>query len=331
MLVTASPYPTVRQSLTEFEANPMQTPERRTPRLAPRRFSACALLALGVFVGGCQRNATPPRGGGAALPEAQPTGSTEPKPPAFEATGGIDPKVIAAWEQAGATFGWEVPGYGGASGKTLLETQFMAARPKAPPYLPAFSAGKQGLPGLSSLPSPEAPFALGLHGSPLTEADLEALPRFRNLRSLSLVATELRDARLRALGGLQQVEVLKLGGNRISDAGLKELAGLKGLKFLTLGVTNVRGPGLKELAGLPKLETLRLYSLDAPDAVCKWAAGVKQLRALDLHLSKLTDTGLKELAPLKELDWLNVVATDVTDAGVAEIRKALPKCQVQRR
>jgi hypothetical protein len=39
---------------------------------------------------------------------------------------------------------------------------------------------------------------------------------------------------------------------------------------------------------------------------------------------------LKELALLEELEWLNVAATDVTEAGVAEIRKALPKCQVQR-
>jgi hypothetical protein len=189
----------------------MQTLGRRTPRLAPECFSACALLALAVLAGGCQRNAAPPGGGSAAPPHAQPTGGAEPKPPAFEATGGIDPKVITAWEQAGATFGWEVPEYGGDSGETLLETEFVPARPKDAPCLPAFSAAKKGLRGLSALSAPGAPFALNLHGSPLTEADLEALAGFRHLRSLSLVATQLRDSSLSAVGGLRQVEVLKLG------------------------------------------------------------------------------------------------------------------------
>ena len=44
----------------------------------------------------------------------------------------------------------------------------------------------------------------------------------------------------------------------------------------------------------------------------------------------MTDAGLKELAPLKDLAMLNVFGTRVTDAGVRELKKALPGCQVVR-
>ena len=44
----------------------------------------------------------------------------------------------------------------------------------------------------------------------------------------------------------------------------------------------------------------------------------------------MTDAGLKQLAGLKELKLLFLQGTKVTDAGVAELQKALPGCNVQR-
>jgi internalin A len=44
----------------------------------------------------------------------------------------------------------------------------------------------------------------------------------------------------------------------------------------------------------------------------------------------VTDTSLKELKELKQLTLLNLKRTQVTDAGVAELKKALPKCQILR-
>jgi hypothetical protein len=41
--------------------------------------------------------------------------------------------------------------------------------------------------------------------------------------------------------------------------------------------------------------------------------------------------GLRELAGLMNLQELNLSKTMVTDAGVAELRKALPKLHVSRR
>jgi len=45
--------------------------------------------------------------------------------------------------------------------------------------------------------------------------------------------------------------------------------------------------------------------------------------------SQVTDEGLQELAKLKNLDELNLGGTKVTKAGVAALRKALPRCRIK--
>jgi hypothetical protein len=44
----------------------------------------------------------------------------------------------------------------------------------------------------------------------------------------------------------------------------------------------------------------------------------------------VTDVGLKELAGLKSLTILDLGGTKVTDVGVAMLKKALPRCKIQR-
>ena len=39
--------------------------------------------------------------------------------------------------------------------------------------------------------------------------------------------------------------------------------------------------------------------------------------------------GLKEAAKLKNLYWLSLGDTKITDAGVAELKKALPNCDIK--
>jgi hypothetical protein len=47
-----------------------------------------------------------------------------------------------------------------------------------------------------------------------------------------------------------------------------------------------------------------------------------------LDVTKITDVGLKELAKLTQLKRLYLRNTKVTKAGVAELQKALPNCNI---
>jgi hypothetical protein len=50
---------------------------------------------------------------------------------------------------------------------------------------------------------------------------------------------------------------------------------------------------------------------------------------LDFNDTQITDVGLKELAKLQKLESLSVIGTKVTKAGVAELKKALPNCEIE--
>ena len=46
--------------------------------------------------------------------------------------------------------------------------------------------------------------------------------------------------------------------------------------------------------------------------------------------TRVTDVGLDELAVLVNLERLYLYETKTTDAGIARLRKALPKCAIPR-
>ena len=57
-------------------------------------------------------------------------------------------------------------------------------------------------------------------------------------------------------------------------------------------------------------------------------ADLAKVIALELHESKTTDAGLKGLAKLQKLENLLLEDTQITNAGVAELKKALPNCEI---
>ena len=58
--------------------------------------------------------------------------------------------------------------------------------------------------------------------------------------------------------------------------------------------------------------------------------GLEKLTHLELIRTKVTDKGLKALSGHKNLTYLSLGSTEVTDLGVAKLRKALPRCELQR-
>jgi hypothetical protein len=55
-----------------------------------------------------------------------------------------------------------------------------------------------------------------------------------------------------------------------------------------------------------------------------------KLQSLNLP-EQITDAGFDHLKGLTNLTDLYLLGTQVTDAGVAELKKALPNCEIQRR
>jgi hypothetical protein len=64
------------------------------------------------------------------------------------------------------------------------------------------------------------------------------------------------------------------------------------------------------------------------DAGLKEIAALKELRKLGLAGTKVSDKGFHELAKMTQLESLYLNYTNVTKAGAAEIKKALPKCEI---
>ncbi len=116
-------------------------------------------------------------------------------------------------------------------------------------------------------------------------------------------------------------------------AGELTKADFANVKRINLSQTKITDAGLSEVANkLPSLN--KLYMSDAhtfTDAGLKQVAKLQKLTELAMSLTDITDAGLKELAQMKQLTRLNVVACEkVTKSAIAELQKALPKCNILR-
>jgi len=92
--------------------------------------------------------------------------------------------------------------------------------------------------------------------------------------------------------------------NPITDKGVAQLDGLTKLTSLYLGETKVTDVGLKSLAKMTKLQKLWLNGTAVSDAAIPLLAGLKSLR--ELHVEK----------------------SQLSAAGVLELRKRLPTCEI---
>jgi uncharacterized protein YjbI with pentapeptide repeats len=152
-----------------------------------------------------------------------------------------------------------------------------------------------------------------------SDADMEYLESFSQLKWLDLSGTNVDNAVLEHLKGLIQLETLKLGGTKVTDAGLKHLQGLSHLTTLDLCDTEVTNAGLEHLKSLAQLETLKLDRTKVTDAGLKHLHGLSQLATLDLSGTHVTNAGLECLESLAQLETLKLDGTKVTDAGLKHL------------
>ena len=130
------------------------------------------------------------------------------------------------------------------------------------------------------------------------------------------------------------VEV-KLTGAKVTDADLAglvpHLKELKSLPALTLTGAAVTDAGLAHLKELKSLPALVLAGTKVTDAGLVHLKELKSLTFVSLSGTAVTDAGLVHLKELNSLTAIRLQgAKNVTDAGVADLRKALPKCQITR-
>jgi hypothetical protein len=154
--------------------------------------------------------------------------------------------------------------------------------------------------------APDTVIGVDLHGTRVTDKDLEIMRSFPKLQKLNLYATPVTDAGMRSLDQLTGLQVLYLNATEVGDTGLACLCKLPALRELGLHRTRVTDEGLRPLQGLPSLEHLTL------------------------HGPGITDVGLAHLKGCKRLTYLVVSETAVTEAGIADLKRALPKLQVIR-
>ncbi len=274
--------------------------------------------------------------------------------------------VAAAWEQAGAEFGWlRVEDSTG----TGTGTPFVPAKPNLamPPQGDLPSGGEDTARGyyaavhftifpakkLRTLPMREQCHRLWIEDPNLTDDDLLELSQLKHLQWLVIRGSKLTDSGLKHLVGLQEIQrlnvtydkgitgagmkelanlanlqSLNLAGTGVTDQGLKELARLKKLQHLNIQRTEVTDSGLRELVGLKNLSTLYVGNTQVTDKGLVALAELTTLRWLSLDSTEVSDTGLKQLAGLKNLRFLDLRKTKVTEAGVKELQASLTECKI---
>jgi hypothetical protein len=185
--------------------------------------------------------------------------AAKPNPPPARDFGGIAADVVAAWEKAGAKFGWlttndqvklippdELP---------FVRHRRWTIRKQTPPALPTFASPVWPLAvGLDKLPKSTAPFGLSLAGNQVTDGWIKELAAFDQLAALDFSRTQVTEAGLLDLAPLTQFHWLFLDGLPVTDVGLKNLTGFKQLHTLSLFDTNVSRAGVAALRkALPKV------------------------------------------------------------------------------
>ncbi len=140
---------------------------------------------------------------------------------------------------------------------------------------------------------------------PVTDSDLAQIKDLKALQWLSVNDDlKLTDRGLSYIKGLTSLQNLDLCGTDVTDAGLSHINGLTSLQNLYLDRTHVTNLGLSYIKGLTSLQDLCLYG------------------------THVTDAGLVQLKGLKALRHIDLQRTNVTNAGVADLRIALPNCQI---
>jgi hypothetical protein len=167
-----------------------------------------------------------------------------------------------------------------------------------------------------------------IRSATLTSADLAALRDFPRLADVSLNGSPVTTAAL-----LDQIEgrpltALGLNGVPTTAKDMTRLARMTSLDRLYIYGADLFDDDIAQLANLPLLTNLNVGGTRITDRSLEHLGRLLKLQSFFLAGTNVTDVGLTALYQCKTLRLLDVSRTRVTADGVANLRKALPECEV---
>lgn len=194
---------------------------------------------------------------------------------------------------------------------------------------------------------------LSLYGTKISDAGAQHLAKIKTLHQLDLTDTDVTDASMGTLATLPILDNLQLVRTDVTNEGVAMLQ-KKATKLVNLELADTKVtadclatlgsfPNLSniEIAGiavkpddLAQLKRLKLTTLSADrcgigDEEAKVLSEFKALYHLDIDENPITDAGLMHFKKTKTMLNLQMRGCpNITGRGIAELRKALPKCQI---
>ena len=176
-----------------------------------------------------------------------------------------------------------------------------------------------------------------LDNTNLSEAPLECLPAFPQLKMLLLHRTQASDNNLKYVGSLGQLERIYIwDAANLTDAGAAHLAGLKNLTYLHISDSQITDASLKVFANLPKLEGLSLQFNRFSDEGVRELHKLKHLKSLWVcgrqdRPNDISDGSLAFLFDLPAIKDIGVQYTNVTLQFSERLKAKFPGCSVCQR
>jgi Leucine-rich repeat (LRR) protein len=180
---------------------------------------------------------------------------------------------------------------------------------------------------------------LNLRGTKITDNTLEIITTVPSLESLDIGFAEITDVGLDHLALLPNLRELTIGGNKLTDDGVLLLRQLPQLTYLDVsgsqrtdsGLWSVllTDGGLESVATLTELKELRAGGTSVSARGLVKLKVLSKLERLDLQRCKrVGDDAVPVLSTFAKLRVLDIKDTAITEQGIAQLRKALPECQL---
>ncbi len=162
----------------------------------------------------------------------------------------------------------------------------------------------------------------------VTDAGLAHFRECTGLTSLGLNGTQVSNAGLAEFKRCTALTQLALSGTPVTDAGLAHLKDCTRLADINLNYTRVTDAGLAHLKDRDMTHLNLAGMAKLTDDGLAHFKGCKNLVHLDLASSPVGDAGVEFLKGCKKLAELRLTGTKVTAKCVAELRQALPQCNI---